>query len=199
MVAFADFLRNTLFDMRILPLFLGFALVLMGCATSSAPVEKKYDETSERTTYTTDEIRLDGVEATSGLSKKNRYYVQVQGVCSGQDCVPARYTLDFVKEGTQPIKLTGRDVTLTVGTETMAWNDPQNRRVTQTSVIRNGTFVTVQVSQKQLVTIGSVSEVTGSVGNISFQMSHGERAPIRTLLSGLDLSSEADSLASSSR
>lgn len=178
--------------MRTYLVLLGVVGLAVGCATTTKPVEVKYDEASERTTYTTDEMRLSGVDATSGLSKKNRYYVQIEATCSGQDCTPARYSMSFVKEGTQPIELTGRDVALTVGTETLEWGDPQNRRTTQTSVIRNGTFASVQVSQKQLVTIGSVSEVSGSVGNIGFEISHESRAPIRTLLSRLDLSPESE-------
>jgi hypothetical protein len=178
--------------MKLRLLLLATVLVVAGCATSSEPVEVKYEEASQQTTYITDEIRLDGVDATSGLSKDNRYYLQIEATCPGQDCTPARYVLNFVKEGTQPIKLTGRDVALTVGTETIQWSDPQNRRVSQTSVIRNGTFARVRVSPEQLITIGSVSEVSGTVGGINFQIPHQNRAPIRKLLSQLDLSSASD-------
>lgn len=183
--------------MRLYLALFGLSFLLMGCATSSEPIEVEYDEASEQTTYTTDEIRLDGIDVTSGLSKQNRFYVQIEGSCLGEDCIPARYSLSFLKEGTQPIELTSRNVELTVGTETLSWNDPQNRRLTQTSVVRNGSFASVEISQKQLVTIGSVSEVTGSVGDISFQIPHQNRDPIRKLLSQLDLSSTSEDSSSS--
>ena len=184
--------------MKVRLLLLSVAFVIAGCATSSQPVEVKYEKASEQTTYLTDEMRLGGVEATSGLSRDNRYYIQIEASCSGEDCTPAQYTLSFVKEGTQPIKLTGRDVALTVGTETLQWSDPQNRRVSQTSVIRNGTFARVKVSPEQLVTIGSVSEVSGTVGNINFDIPHQNRAPIRELLSRLELTKTSGEGGSSS-
>jgi len=173
-------MRSAIFGL----LSLGF--LFAGCATSSQPVTTTYDSTSNRTTYETGEMRLNGLELTSGLQKRNRFYMQVVGRCKGEDCVPSSYDLHFVKRGPQPVNLEARTLSLTVGTETLKWNDPQTREVTQTSTVRSGTFAKVDVSGRQLSTIGNVSNVSGSVGGNSFSISHENRAPIRSLLSRLE-------------
>jgi len=128
-------------------------------------------------------MRLSDLQLTTGLQKENRYYVQVVGACSGRDCAPSEYTINFIKEGPQAVTLSSRDISMTVGSETITWEDPQTREVTQTSTIRSGTFAKIDVSSGQLSTIGGVSTVTGSVGNEGFSISYESRAPIRHLLS----------------
>lgn len=157
-----------------------------------------HDASSNQTTYETRQMRLDGVSMTEGLEKDNRFYVQITGTCTGQDCVPRMYTMNFVKEGMQSVQLEGRGVRLTVGTETMSWTDPQSRAVNRTSTIRSGTFAKVEVSSEQLATIGGVRGVSGSVGGASFSISHETRAPIRKLLSRLEKNESGSSNARSS-
>lgn len=161
------------------------AFLLVGCATSSESVVVSYDASSNQTVYKTQKMRLDDLQLTEGLQKENRYYVQVTGACSGQDCVPQKYTLSFMKEGRKAVRIKGRDVRLTVGTETMSWDDPQGRGVERTTTVRSGTFAKVDVTGKQLTTIGSVRSVSGVVGGASFSISRDSRAPIRRLLSKL--------------
>jgi len=160
--------------------------LLVGCATSSQPVEVSYDASSNQKAYETKQIRLDDMRMTEGLERDNRFYVQVSASCMGQDCVPERYTMSFLKEGPQSVRIEGRDVRLTVGTETMTWEDPQSRNVNRTSSIRSGTFARIELTSKQLTTVGSVQSVSGTVGSASFSLSHKARTPIRKLLSRLE-------------
>lgn len=180
----------------------GFCIVvtclLAGCATSSKPVEVSYDASSNQTTYATKEMRLDGMEMTEGLEQDSRFYVRVFGSCAGQDCAPEIYTMSFIKEGTQSVRLEGRDVRMKVGTETITWEDPQSRDVNRTSSIRSGTFAKIDLTSKQLTTVGSVRNVTGTVGGSSFSIPHETRAPIRKLLSRLGKETGSSSEQSSS-
>lgn len=179
--------RKMLKAIQNIPLFLLAALFIAGCAGSSGSVKISYDEESSKTTYETSEMRLDGFQMSSGLKQtENRYYVQVSGSCEGKDCVPSRYTLDFIKEGPQPVQIGGRNVTLEIGTEVMRWEDPQSRNVSQTSTIRSGVFASVEVSSKQLSTIGASSKVSGTVGGEQFTIPHRNRSAIRALLSRLE-------------
>jgi len=162
------------------------ASLLVGCATSSEPVEVSYEASSNQKTYETKSIRLDDMRMTKGLERDNRFYVQVSASCMGQDCVPERYIMSFLKKGPQSVQIEGRDVRLTVGTETMTWEDPQSRNVTRTSSIRSGTFARIELTSKQLTTVGSVQSVSGTVGSASFSLSHKARTPIRKLLSRLE-------------
>ena len=161
------------------------ACLLVGCATTSKPLEVSYEASSNQTTYETRQMRLDDIKMTTGLERDNRFYVRISGSCLGQDCVPKKYTMSFIKEGTQSVRIEGRDVRLTVGTETMTWDDPQSRDVTRTSSIRSGTFAKINLTSQQLTTVGSVRSVSGTVGGSSFSIPHDTRAPIRKLLSEL--------------
>lgn len=174
-----------------LSIFLGVFL-LVGCATSSEPVRVGYDARSNQTTYRTSKMRLGDIEMSSGLQSQDRFYIRVVGQCGGQNCVPSEYSLNFIKLGPESITLEGRDVSLTIGTETITWDDPQTREVSQTTTVRSGTFSRVNVSSGQLATIGSVSNVSGSVGGSRFSLPYETRAPIRSLISRLDQQS-ADS------
>lgn len=175
-----------------LSLLLGIFLIV-GCATSSEPVRVSYEAESNQTVYQTEQMRLSDLQLTSGLQKQNRYYVQVKGQCLGQDCAPSEYTVRFIKEGTQSVKLVGRDITLTVGTETITWSDPQTRERSQTATIRSGTFAEVDVSSGQLSTIGGVSKVRGTVGTAEFTIPYDNREPVRTLLSRVKQEASTDS------
>ena len=167
-------------------LFVVVTLVIVGCGTSSQPVQITHSVSSNQTTYETRQIRLSGIQMTEGLERGNRFYMQVVGTCTGEDCVPRSYALNFIKEGMQPVQLEGRSVSLTIGTETLSWKDPQNRSVNRTSTIRSGTFAKVEITSKQLTTIGGVNEVTGTVGGEGFSLSHEARAPIRKLMARLE-------------
>lgn len=172
-------------------------LLLSGCATSSEPVEEMYDDTANRTIYRTSKIRLSDIQMTAGIQKQNRFYMRVVGRCSGQKCTPSEYSIHFIKQGTQSVTLGGRDISLTIGTETITWDDPQTRDVNQTTTIRSGIFAKIQVSSGQLSTIGAVSEVTGSVGGTGFEIPYENRSPIRALMSQLEGRKEAASRSSS--
>lgn len=175
-----------------------FGCVLFtGCATSSEPVRVAYDAASNQTTYQTGQMQLSDIEMTSGLQKQNRFYVQVVGQCSGQDCFPSKYRMKFIKQGTQSVRLEGRGVSLTIGTETITWEDPQTRETTQTTTIRSGTFAQIEMSSGQLATVGGVSDMSGSVGGTDFTIPHDHRAPIRSLLSRLNQSSNESANANS--
>lgn len=117
---------------------------------------------------------------------ENRFYMRVVGACAGEDCVPTSYALHFIKEGRQSVQLEGRGVSLTIGTETLSWKDPQNRSVNRASTIRSGTFARVEVTSEQLSTIGGVNKVNGTVGGEGFSIPHKARAPIRRLLMRLE-------------
>lgn len=166
--------------------FLLLVFVFAGCASSSEPVQVMHNASSNETTYETSQMRLSDIQMTEGLGTDNRFFVQIAGKCTGQDCSPRTYTMRFIKEGMQSIQLEGREVRLTVGTETLSWDDPQSRSVSRASTIRSGTFAKVEVSSEQLATIGGVQEVNGTVGGESFSLSHEARAPIRKLLSRLE-------------
>lgn len=178
--------------------FFLIVFLIAGCGSSSQPVQMTHNATSNQTTYETRQIGLSGIQLTEGIERSNRFFVQVVGTCTGQDCVPRSYALHFVKEGMQPVELEGRGVTLTIGTETLSWNDPQSRSVNRTTTIRSGTFAKVEVTSEQLSTIGGVNEVTGTVGGESFSISHEARAPIRQLLTRLEQRTAESSGASSS-
>lgn len=171
--------------------------VLVGCATSSDPVQTGYDTRGNETTYRTSKMRLGDIEMSSGLQSQDRFYIRVVGKCTGQNCAPSKYSLNFIKMGPESVTLGSRDVSLTIGTETITWDDPQTREVSQTTTVRSGTFARVNVSSGQLATIGSVSNVNGSVGGSRFTLPYETRAPIRSLLSRLDQQS-ADSTDASS-
>ena len=174
------------------------ACMLAGCATSSKPVEVSYEGSSNRTTYETKEMRLEGMQVTEGLEQDTRFYVRVSGSCTGRDCAPRTYTMSFIKEGMQSVRIEGRNVRLKVGTETMSWEDPQSRNVNQTSSIRSGTFAQISLTSKQLTTVGSVRSVNGTVGGMSFSIPRETRAPIRKLLSRLGKEESSSSEQSSS-
>lgn len=161
-------------------------LLLFGCASSSQPVETAYNASANKTTYRTGQMRLSDIEMSTGMQKQNRFYVQVVGQCMGKDCIPSEFTVNFIKQGPQSVTLGGRDVTMTIGSETITWEDPQTRDVNQTTTIRSGVFAKIGVSSGQLSTIGAVSSVSGSVGGADFTIPYDNRAPIRTLLSRLD-------------
>jgi hypothetical protein len=151
-----------------------------------------YDSSSGATVYETDQVKLDDVNVTSGLSREVEFYLQVVGRCEGRNCAVSQYALIFGKEGAQPVQLTGRDVTLSIGSETMSWEDPQSRSIDRSSTIRSGTFARVALSSNQLSTLANVSNVTGTVGDVDFSISHEERAPLRALLSRLSEIEEAE-------
>ncbi len=159
--------------------------LVVGCATVSEPVTVSYDSSSGATVYETDQMELDGVNLTSGLSKEAEMYMRVVGRCAGEECAPSEYSLIFGREGVDPVRITGRDVRLTIGSETMSWDDPQSRSVERTSTIRSGTFARVELTAQQLSTLANVSTVEGAVGDVGFNLPHEERAPLRTLLSRL--------------
>lgn len=164
-----------------------------GCAGTSEPVRVSYNRSSGETTYETEEMRLEDIQITSGIQQKNRFYVQVSGACTGEDCVPSQFFLRFIKEGPQPVTTEGREVTLTVGSETLRWEDPQSRETARTSTIRSGTFTKVDLSSKQLSTIGGGSSVKGTVGGERFSIPYQNRAPIRALLSRLEQTEDESS------
>lgn len=159
---------------------------LVGCAGSGESVNVSYDRSSGTTKYETSEMRLDDIEMGSGLETEDRFYVQIAGTCTGNDCAPSQYSLRFIKGGQRGVTVEGRDVTLTVGSETLRWRDAMTRETTQTSTIRSGAFAKVSVSSKQLSTIGGASTVKGTVCGERFTLPYRTRAPIRTLLSRLE-------------
>lgn len=160
--------------------------LLVGCATSSEPVQMSYNASSNATVYETKQMRLEGMRMTEGLERDNRFYVEVSGTCTGQGCAPQIYNLRFIKEGMQEIQIDGRDVQLIVGSETMSWEDPQSREVNRTASIRSGTFVKIELTPEQLTTIGSVRSVRGTMGGTRFSIPYSARSPIRTLVARLD-------------
>lgn len=162
------------------------ALFLGGCAGTSEMISVEENSSGE-TTYKTQKMRLDDFHLSSGLQKRNRFYIQISGTCAGDDCAPSGYTLSFIKEGPQPVTMEGRGVTLTVGSETLSWEDPQTRGGSvRTSTVRSGVFTSVEVSSKQLSTMGAARTLTGTCGGEQFTLTHQERAPIRALLSRLE-------------
>lgn len=169
------------------------ALLLVGCAGPSNTVEVSQDMTSGETSYETREMRLDDIEMGSGLETEGRFYVQVVGTCMGEGCAPSQYTLRFIKEGRQAVTVERRDVTLTVGSETLRWEDAMSRETNRTSTIRSGAFAKVNVSSKQLSTIGGGSTVKGTVCGERFTLPYQSRSPIRTLLSRLEDQSSGSS------
>lgn len=185
-----------MFKTRNLLVVVLLSFLVLGCATSSAPVEVSYDTSENQRSFQTQKMPLQDVRLTSGLSKQPRFYLQIEGNCSGEDCKPREFRLNIIKEGMESIEISGRDLTLTVGTETLEWEDPQNREVSQTVTIRDGSLVKVNISRQQLVTLGSVSNVHGTVGGTSFSVSHEDRAPIRNLVSRLE-SDDSESSSSS--
>jgi len=160
--------------------------LMAGCATSSQPVAISYEASSDRTVYETEDMELGDVDLATGLTKEIQLLVRVVGECRGKDCAPSQYQLAFGKRGPQPIQLPGRDVSLQVGTETITWSDPQNRRIEQRTEIRSGTFARVDLTAKQLSTLANVSDVDGTVGGVRFELPYEERAPLRSLLSRLE-------------
>lgn len=162
--------------------------MLVGCVTTSSSVNVSYDEDSRRTVYETAEFDLDGVDLVSGITESVELYARVRGECIGKDCTPGTYTLIFGKEGRKPVRIEGRNVSLSVGSETITWEDPQNRRTDQRIEIRSGSFARVDVSSQQLSTLASVSQVEGAIGGTRFRMSYEERAPLRELLGRLQRS-----------
>jgi len=166
--------------------FFSAALLLIGCAGSSNPVRVSTDEYSGKRTYETRQMRLDDIEMSSGLEKEDRFYVQVVGACMGSGCTPSQYSLQFIKGGPRAVTVVNRDVTLTVGSETLRWEDAMTQESNQTSTIRSGAFAKVDVSSKQLATIGAGRSVRGTVCGERFTLPHQARAPIRALLSRLE-------------
>ena len=178
--------------MRRLPVFALIVFFVVGCGTSE-PVKRSYSSLSDETKYTTQRMRLSDMNLQSGLSSPARFYLQVQGHCEGKGCTPSQYALRFIKEGQTEVRLTSRQVELTVGDKTMTWEERHNMtELTSGSTlqdpvrIRSGTVVTVYVSGGQLSTLGSVSSVRGKLGNASFDLSHDARAPIRALVGELE-------------
>lgn len=172
--------------------FLFAVLLLVGCAGPSETVSVT-QSSSGKTTYETQEMRLKDIQMTNGLQQENRYYVQVSGTCTGKDCVPSNYSLAFIKEGPQEVTLSGREITITIGSETLRWEDPQSRETNRTATIRSGVFARVNVSSKQLSTIGASSKMRGSVGGESFTLPYRNRSPVRALLSRLEKVASASS------
>ncbi len=161
-------------------------LLLVGCAGSSKSVEVAYDRASGQTTYETREMRIEDIQMTSGLQQRNRFYVQILGTCTGDDCVPSQYSMRFIKEGPQAVTVEGRDVTLTIGSETLRWEDAQTRDAGQTATIRSGVFAKVSLSSKQLSTIGGGSSMRGTVCGERFTLPYRTRSPIRSLLTRVE-------------
>jgi hypothetical protein len=178
--------------MRRLSIFLLLAVFAAGCATSTTPVRSSYNSMEDETKYSTRQIRLQDVDLQSGLSGPPPFYMQVQASCEGRDCTPSRYTLRFIKGGQKEIRLTSRQVSLTVGDKTMRWqerhNTPTNTQDAYSNPvrIRSGTVVSVVITGGQLSTLASVSDVRGELGGASFSLSYDSRAPIRELVGKLD-------------
>jgi hypothetical protein len=173
-------------------IFLFVVLFLVGCTGSSRSVNVT-QKSSGKTIYETQEMRLNGIQMTSGLQQENRYYVQVSGTCTGTDCVPSTYSLAFVKEGPQEVAIAGREITLSIGSETLRWEDPQSRETNRRATVRSGVFARVDVSSKQLSTIGASRKVSGTVGGEGFRLPYRSRSPVRALLSRLEKVSSASS------
>lgn len=173
-------------------IFFFAVLLLVGCTGPSETVSVT-QRSSGKTTYETQEMRLKDIQMTNGLQQANRYYVQVSGTCTGKDCVPSNYSLAFIKEGPQEVTLSGREITITIGSETLRWEDPQSRETNRTATIRSGVFARVNVSSKQLSTIGASSKMRGSVGGESFTLPYRNRSPVRALLSRLEKAASASS------
>jgi hypothetical protein len=172
--------------------FLFVALLLVGCTGPSRSVTVT-QKSSGKTVYETQEMRLKDIQMTSGLQKQNRYYVQVSGTCTGTDCVPSTYSMAFIKEGPQEVTIVGRTITLSIGSETLRWENPQSRETTRRATIRSGVFARVNVSSKQLSTIGASRGVSGTVGGEGFRLPYRSRSPVRALLSRLEKMSSASS------
>jgi hypothetical protein len=172
--------------------FLVAVLFLVGCTGPSRSVNVTQKSSGE-TVYETQEMRLKDIQMTSGLRQQNRYYVQVSGTCTGTDCVPSTYSLSFIKEGPQEVTIVGGEVTLSIGSETLRWEDPQSRETTRRATIRSGVFARVDVSSKQLSTFGASREVSGTVGGEGFRLPYRSRSPVRALLSRLEKVSSASS------
>lgn len=165
-------------------------LLAAGCA-SSEPVRVSYSDGAGETTYATSLIRLQDMNVQSGLSSPGRFYVQVQAGCTGRECVPSTYTLRFLRKGQKEVRLASQEVSMTVGDETIEWQDPRMTQPGGSALddpirLRSGTVCTVQVSGGQLATIGSVRSVSGQLGNADFTLSYDGRAPIRQLVARLD-------------
>jgi len=173
------------------PVALAVVLGVGGCTSASGPVRISYSDSSDETTYETRLIRLRDIEVQSGLAGSGRFFMQVESSCTGEDCVPSTYTLRFTRKGQEEVRLASQEVSMTVGDETIQWEDP---RMTQPGGnvlddpirIRSGTVCTVQVSGGQLATIGSVQSVNGRLGNSDFNLPYEGRAPIRDLVARLD-------------
>ena len=174
-------------------------LFLAGCAVSSEPVQVSHDRSSGKTTYETRQMRLEDIQMGSGLGRKSRFYAKVLGTCLGEDCAPSQFTLSFIKEGPQEVTVEGRDVTLTVGSETLQWEDAQTRETNQTATIRSGVFARVRLSSKQLSTVAAASTLRGTACGERFTLPHETRAPVRDLLVRLDQTAGGDSGRSSGK
>jgi hypothetical protein len=186
----------------ILSVALLLVLAVGGCASSSGPVRVSYSESSDETTYKTRLMQLRDIEVQSGLSSPGRYFVQVESSCTGQDCVPSTYTLRFLRKGRQEVRMASQEVSLTIGDETIQWQDPRMTQPSGNAVdepirIRSGTVCTVQVSGGQLSTIGSVRSVNGQLGNSDFTLPYDGRVPIRQLVARLDAKSGSESASDS--
>jgi hypothetical protein len=75
---------------------------------------------------------------------------------------------------------------MTIGSETITWEDPQTRDASQTTTVRSGIFARIKVSSGQLSTIGGVSQVSGAVGGTNFSIPYEQRRPIRKLLEQIE-------------
>ena len=181
----------------VLPVALLLVSAVGGCASSSGPVRVSYSESTNEKTYETRLIQLRDIEVQSGLSSPGRYFVQVTSSCTGEDCTPSTYTLRFLRKGRQEVRMASQEVSLTVGDETIQWQDPRMTQPSGNAVdepirIRSGTVCTVQVSGGQLATIGSVRSVNGQLGNSDFTLPYDGRAPIRQLVARLDADPSSD-------
>lgn len=188
----------------VLPVALLLILAVGGCASASGPVRVSYSESSNEKTYETRLIQLRDIEVQTGLSSPGRYFVQVASTCTGNDCVPSTFTLRFLRKGRQEVRMASQEVSLTVGDETIQWQDrrmtqPGRNAVDNPIRIRSGTICTVQVSGGQLATIGSVRSVSGRLGTSDFVLPYDGRDPIRQLVARLEKADTPSSEAESGR
>lgn len=151
-----------------------------GCSSPSTPVRVQYTPSSDRTTYQTNRIQLEGIQVSSGYNRSPQFFLTVEGSCTGRGCTPQTYALRFSVEYSEPVSLTAESVSLAFGEQTKTWQNPfsvqQNSRVQAL-----GTIFRVSLPADELDAVGEAEQVTGTLGTLEFDLPYDARAPIRSL------------------
>ena len=165
------------------------ALLLYGCA-SSAPVQVRYDRSSDTSTYTSARVLIGNRDMSEGLAANQRVFWQAAASCSGEACTPGEVALVFYNDSNYDLTLDYRRIQLNFDGTSREWDNLARLDDRTDHRVPRGKFVRVPLSSAdffRMVHSGPVEILFGMSGTSAFSVPYERRAAFRAFADEIGL------------